>query len=112
MTKKVAHTAAKVARGPKAAAKPQAKKAEAGGAKKAAQLEAGRELKTKLMLAAVANAPAKGRPGRKPKPQGEPGALGADGGADAVPEAGDDTVDPSVQVVEKLSVKQRAKDRR
>jgi RNA polymerase primary sigma factor len=33
-------------------------------------------------------------------------------GADAVPEARDDTVDPGVQVAEKMNPKQRAKDRR
>ncbi len=53
----------------------------------------------------------KGRPGRKPKESDESLANG-EGGLDAVPEAGDDVVDPSVQIVEKLSAKQRAKDRR
>jgi RNA polymerase primary sigma factor len=38
--------------------------------------------------------------------------MGDAGGVDAVPEAGDDTVDPAVQVAEKLTGKQRAKDRR
>ncbi len=39
--------------------------------------------------------------------------MGAEGGADAVPEAGDDAADPSVQIVEKMSAtKLRAKDRR
>jgi RNA polymerase primary sigma factor len=52
----------------------------------------------------------RGRPGRKPKNDEAIG--GAEGGVDAVPEAGDDVVDPSVQIVEKLSAKQRAKDRR
>ncbi len=60
--------------------------------------------------AAVTAPVAKGRPGRKPKQGDEP--VGGDGGVDAVPEAGDDVVDPSVQIVEKLSAKQRAKDRR
>ncbi len=53
---------------------------------------------------------AKGKPGRKPKAQTEE-AMASDG-ADAVPEASDDSVDPSVQVVEKLSTKKSAKDRR
>jgi RNA polymerase primary sigma factor len=60
---------------------------------------------------AIAMPVAKGRPGRKPKPNDESVGNG-EGGADAVPEAGDDVVDPSVQIVEKLSGKQRAKDRR
>jgi RNA polymerase primary sigma factor len=51
----------------------------------------------------------KGKPGRKPKAQTDE--MASDG-ADAVPEASDDTVDPSVQVVEKLSTKKSAKDRR
>ncbi len=109
--KRPAHVAAKPTRGSKAAAKPQARTASNGAAvKTAAALDAGRELKAKVALAPAAD-PAKGRPGRKPKQQAD-AALGGDAGADSVPEAGDDTVDPSVQVVEKLSVKQRAKDRR
>ncbi len=52
----------------------------------------------------------KGKPGRKPKVQADQ-AMAADG-ADAVPEASDDSVDPGVQVVEKLSTKKSAKDRR
>ncbi|GAB4469759.1 MAG: RNA polymerase sigma factor RpoD [Burkholderiaceae bacterium] len=59
--------------------------------------------------AAAAAPVARGRPGRKPKQNDE--AMG-ETGVDAVPEAGDDGVDPSVQIVEKLSAKQRAKDRR
>jgi RNA polymerase primary sigma factor len=55
--------------------------------------------------------PAKGRPGRKPKAQNEDRAMPADAG-DAVPEAGDDTVDEAVQVAEKMTPRQRAKDRR
>jgi RNA polymerase primary sigma factor len=59
--------------------------------------------------APVATAP-RGRPGRKPK-QSEEQMLGAGDGA--VPEAGDDSADPSVQIVEKMSAtKLRAKDRR
>ncbi|MBC8118976.1 MAG: RNA polymerase sigma factor RpoD [Burkholderiaceae bacterium] len=57
-----------------------------------------------------AEAPVRGRPGRKPKVSEQ------SGGADAVPEAvdsGDDAADPSVQIVEKMSAtKLRAKDRR
>ncbi|MCU0950907.1 MAG: RNA polymerase sigma factor RpoD, partial [Burkholderiaceae bacterium] len=53
---------------------------------------------------------AKGKPGRKPKAQTDEMSSGE--GADAVPEASDDAVDPSVQVVEKLSTKRSAKDRR
>ncbi|HQR19469.1 MAG TPA: RNA polymerase sigma factor RpoD [Burkholderiaceae bacterium] len=60
--------------------------------------------------APVAEAP-RGRPGRKPK-QTDEQMAGAEGAADAVPEAGDDAVDPSVQIVEKLSTKRSAKDRR
>jgi len=52
----------------------------------------------------------KGKPGRKPKAQTDESA--ASDGADSVPEASDDSVDPSVQVVEKLSTKKSAKDRR
>jgi RNA polymerase primary sigma factor len=52
----------------------------------------------------------RGRPGRKPKQSEEQLMGGADA---AVPEAGDDTADPSVQIVEKMSAtKLRAKDRR
>jgi RNA polymerase primary sigma factor len=52
----------------------------------------------------------RGRPGRKPKPSEE---QLMNGGTDAVPEAGDDVADPSVQIVEKMSAtKLRAKDRR
>ncbi len=51
----------------------------------------------------------RGRPGRKPKQSAEQ----LNGSADAVPEATDDTADPSVQIVEKMSAtKLRAKDRR
>jgi len=54
---------------------------------------------------------AKGKPGRKPKAQSEEQAMQADAG-DVVPEAGDDTVDEAVQVAEKMTPRQRAKDRR
>jgi RNA polymerase primary sigma factor len=53
----------------------------------------------------------RGRPGRKPRQQTDEQLMA--GGDAAVPEAGDDTADPSVQIVEKLSAtKLRAKDRR
>jgi len=54
---------------------------------------------------------AKGKPGRKPKTATAEGEAASDG-VDAVPEADDSAVDPSVQVVEKLSTKRSAKDRR
>jgi RNA polymerase primary sigma factor len=108
--------------------KPEAKKAEVKKTEAKATIERmtakkghGEELKAKDAKPAVAApgtkartaaAPvARGRPGRKPK-QGDEAIGGGDGGVDAVPEAGDDVVDPSVQIVEKLSAKQRAKDRR
>ncbi len=57
----------------------------------------------------AADTPLRGRPGRKPKQSAEQ----LNGSADAVPEATDDTADPSVQIVEKMSAtKLRAKDRR
>ncbi len=55
--------------------------------------------------------PVKGKPGRKPKAQTGEQAIPSEG-VDAVPEAGDDTVDEAVQVVEKMTPRQRAKDRR
>ena len=61
--------------------------------------------------AAVAPVPVKGKPGRKPKAQNEDQAMAGET-ADAVPEAGDDSVDEAVQVVEKMTPRQRAKDRR
>ena len=67
-----------------------------------------------VVAPAVAKAPAapvKGKPGRKPKAKNEEQAMPADA-ADAVPEAGDDTVDEAVQVAEKMTPRQRAKDRR
>jgi len=53
--------------------------------------------------AKVPTPPAKGKAART---------EGTEGGADAIPEARDDAVDPGVQVVEKMNSKQRAKDRR
>ncbi len=121
--------AAEPAKAAKAVVKPaKAEKAEkvekaAPAAKKAATPAAAKpakdEPKAKVAAAPVkkaaapvsaAPAVAKGKPGRKPKAQSDEMASG-DGG-DAVPEASDDTVDPSVQVVEKLSTKKSAKDRR
>src|SRR5512133_2018499 len=62
----------------------------------------------KVAKAAAPEAPVKvkGKPGRKPKAQAD--AL-LQGGVDAVPEARDDTVDPGVQVAEKLGVKKSTK---
>ncbi len=61
-------------------------------------------------VAPVADAARGARPGRKPK-QSEEQLMG--NGEAAVPEAGDDTADPGVQIVEKMSAtKLRAKDRR
>ena len=51
----------------------------------------------------------RGRPGRKPKSQTEEGAAS---GAEAVPDADDGAVDPALQVVEKMTVRKSAKDRR
>ena len=60
--------------------------------------------------APLADAARAARPGRKPK-QSEEQLMG--NGEASVPEAGDDTADPGVQVVEKMSAtKLRAKDRR
>jgi RNA polymerase primary sigma factor len=78
---------------------------EAPNAKDAGLVAAGAEAKTRPAPAV------KGRPGRKPK-QNDASIGAGEAGVDAVPEAGDDVVDPSVQIVEKLSAKQRAKDRR
>ena len=67
-----------------------------------------------VVAAVVAKTPAatvKGKPGRKPKSQNEVQGMPAEA-ADAVPEAGDDTVDEAVQVAEKMTPRQRAKDRR
>jgi RNA polymerase primary sigma factor len=62
-------------------------------------------------LAAATPAAPKGKPGRKPKAPGEEQPMTAEAG-DAVPEAGDDSVDEGVQVAEKMTPRQRAKDRR
>jgi RNA polymerase primary sigma factor len=52
----------------------------------------------------------RGKPGRKPKAQTEEGASAA--GGDAVPDADDGAVDPALQVVEKMTTRKSAKDRR
>jgi len=124
----------KVTTGKRAVKKPAAKtKATAAvGAKKASEAKpAARKAKTaeevadkrkvaaaKAVVTPVAAppakavaAPAKGKPGRKPKAQSEDQAMPTDA-ADAVPEAGDDAVDEAVQVAEKMTPRQRAKDRR
>jgi RNA polymerase primary sigma factor len=68
--------------------------------------------KRKAAKAAPPAAPAeKGKPGRKPKEQNEDKAIPGEV-VDAVPEAGDDVVDEAVQVAEKMTPRQRAKDRR
>jgi RNA polymerase primary sigma factor len=92
------------------AARPDKDKAKAAADKLAAAKPV-REAKPPMPArpAPAATAVVKGKPGRKPKAQSEE--MASDG-ADAVPEASDDTVDPSVQVVEKLSTKKSAKDRR
>jgi RNA polymerase primary sigma factor len=119
--KAASKTTGKVAAKPaaKAAAKPAADKA-----KPAPKAKAEAELKKdgKAALKAAPAEPAakaklvppvaKGKPGRKPKAVNGEGEMAASDGADAVPEADDTAVDPSVQVVEKLSTKRSAKDRR
>jgi RNA polymerase primary sigma factor len=108
---KVAPKAVKADKGEKGdkADKADAKKAPAAKAAKAPVKEAA--VAPAKKGAPVQAAPvAKGKPGRKPKAQTDEMSSGE--GADAVPEASDDAVDPSVQVVEKLSTKRSAKDRR
>ncbi len=112
------HAAAKTAAAKGTKAKAAARKAEAEPPK-ARKAKAGEEIidrRTVALNAAaapaiVAPAKVKGKPGRKPKAQNEESALSGDG-ADAVPEAGDDSVDEAVQVAEKMTPRQRAKDRR
>ncbi len=62
----------------------------------------------KAVVAPTAKAPAKAPAAKAKSARPDPGADGAD----AVPEARDDGVDPGVQVAEKMNPKQRAKDRR
>ncbi|HXF44769.1 MAG TPA: RNA polymerase sigma factor RpoD [Burkholderiaceae bacterium] len=105
-TDKVKHAAAKDA----GAKKADAKKAEAR--KPAADKPAAKKPVSEAPKPGAAPQPvvARGRPGRKPK-AAEEQLINGDS-ADAVPEAGDDQVDPAAEVVEKLTAKQRAKDRR
>ncbi len=86
---------------PAAVDKPKLTKAKVGEAV-AALAKAAAKIETKV----EAKGPIKGKPGRKPKAQSE------ESGADAVPDADDGAVDPEVQVVEKLSTRKSAKDRR
>ncbi len=83
-------------------------------ARKTAPAEATVE-KPKVVPIKAAPAPAaaavKGKPGRKPKAADEDRAMPSET-ADAVPEAGDDTVDEAVKVAETMTPRQRAKDRR
>ena len=99
-----------------AAAKPAAARRnrpaeEAADKRKAVAAKAAAPVNVAPAPAKVPAAPAKGSPGRKPKSQNEEKALPADA-VDAVPEAGDDSVDEAVQVAEKMTPRQRAKDRR
>ncbi len=98
-----------------AAAKPAARKAkpveEIVDKRKVAAAKAAPVVAAAAPAMAPAAAPVKGKPGRKPKAQNEVKAMPADV-ADAVPEAGDDTIDEAVQVAEKMTPRQRAKDRR
>jgi RNA polymerase primary sigma factor len=111
-----------VAAGKAVVAKPGQRKAKAveepvdkrkpAAAKSAAPAPLAKSAAPAPVAAAPAPAPAvKGKPGRKPKAQGEEQAMPPDT-VDAVPEAGDDTVDEAVQVAEKMTPRQRAKDRR
>jgi RNA polymerase primary sigma factor len=117
VTKKVAATKKTSAVSAKAKPAEAARSAKpAAKADKAAKVEKAKPVAEKAPVAKsavpVKASPApvvKGKPGRKPKAQSDE--MASDG-ADAVPEASDDTVDPSVQVVEKLSTKKSAKDRR
>jgi RNA polymerase primary sigma factor len=97
------------------AAKPAAKKVkpaeEVVDKRKVAAAKAAPAVAAGAPARAAAAAPVKGKPGRKPKAQNEDKAMPAEA-ADAVPEAGDDTVDEAVQVAEKMTPRQRAKDRR
>ncbi|MDZ7652104.1 MAG: RNA polymerase sigma factor region1.1 domain-containing protein [Burkholderiaceae bacterium] len=92
-------------------AKPAAKVDKAAKVEKAKPVaERAPVAKSAVPVKATPAAVVKGKPGRKPKAQTDE--MASSDGADAVPEASDDTVDPSVQVVEKLSTKKSAKDRR
>jgi len=115
--KPAARTRATAAVAPKkaAAARPAARKSvpseETDLKRKGAAVKAAAPAAVAPVAAKAPVAPPKGKPGRKPKAQGEDRAMPAESG-DAVPEAGDDTVDEAVQVAEKMTPRQRAKDRR
>jgi RNA polymerase primary sigma factor len=108
---KKAATPAKPAGAVAAARKPEKAKVGAGRTKADDAIDKRKIVAAKVQAAPVAAAPAKGKPGRKPKAQNEEQAVPGDA-VDAVPEAGDDSVDEAVQVVEKMTPRQRAKDRR
>jgi RNA polymerase primary sigma factor len=94
-----------------AASKPVAAKPAARKTKAAEEVLDKRKVAPARTAPAPAVAAVKGKPGRKPKAGGEDQAMPSDT-ADAVPEAGDDTVDEAVQVAETMTPRQRAKDRR
>jgi RNA polymerase primary sigma factor len=108
---KKAVTPAKPASAVSAARKPEKAKVGAGRTKADDAIDKRKIVAAKVPVAPAAAAPAKGKPGRKPKAQNEEQAVPGDA-VDAVPEAGDDSVDEAVQVVEKMTPRQRAKDRR
>jgi len=104
--------AARKTKATSAVRKPESAKPAARKAKAVEEIVELRKAAVKAAAPAVVTAPSmKGKPGRKPKPKGEDQAIPSEG-ADAVPEAGDDSVDEAVQVVEKMTPRQRAKDRR
>jgi len=104
--------AARKTKATSAVRKPESAKPAARKAKAVEEIVELRKAAVKAAAPAVVAAPSmKGKPGRKPKPKGEDQAIPSEG-ADAVPEAGDDSVDEAVQVVEKMTPRQRAKDRR
>ncbi len=90
-------------------AKTSAKTAEAGIEKKT-RVTAASDITivdTKKKAAPKPGAAPRGRPGRKPKSQTDD--MG--GGMDALPEASDDSIDPSVQLVEKLTARSKGKSK-
>jgi len=104
--------AARKTKATSAVRKPESAKPAGRKAKAVEEIVELRKAAVKAAAPAVVTAPSmKGKPGRKPKPKGEDQAIPSEG-ADAVPEAGDDSVDEAVQVVEKMTPRQRAKDRR
>jgi len=104
--------AARKTKATSAVRKPESAKPAGRKAKAVEEIVELRKAAVKAAAPAVVAAPSmKGKPGRKPKPKGEDQAIPSEG-ADAVPEAGDDSVDEAVQVVEKMTPRQRAKDRR